>query len=71
MLAQRTLAGGVYSAAIAVFERPHDKDDKTQFRVHIDPKTGMLVVLGPADMNQIDFPIFDLNAEIFPHDPGG
>ena len=71
MLAQRTIAGGVFSAAIAVFDRPRDPDDKAEYQVRIDPKTGMLMVLGPADMNKVDFPIFDLNAEIFPHDPGG
>ena len=68
MLAKRTVAGGVYSAAIRVFEKPHDKDDRAQMKIHRDPETGQLVLLGPSDMNQIDFPVFDINAEMFPHD---
>lgn len=71
ILAQRTIAGGVFSAAIAVFERPHDRDDRAQFLVRRNCETGQLELLGPADMNQIDFPGFqDINAEAFPHDPG-
>ena len=71
MLSLRTLAGGVYSAAIRVFERPHDKDDKAQLRVCTDPETGQLHVLGPADLNKYDWPLFfDVNAESFPVDPG-
>ncbi len=69
LLAKRTIAGGVYSAAIAVFDRPHDRDDKAEFQVRIDPRTGMLHVLGPADMNKVDWPMFDVNAEAFPIDP--
>ena len=68
MLAKRTVAGGVYSAAIRVFEKPHDKDDRAQMKIHRDPETGQLVLLGPSDMNQIDFPVFDMNSEMFPHD---
>jgi hypothetical protein len=38
--------------------------------VHVDPETGQLAVLGPADMNVIDWPMFDVNAEAgFPIDP--
>ena len=68
MLAKRSLAGGVYSGAISVFEKPRDKDDRAQLKLCTDPETGQLVVLGPADMNQIDFPVFDINSEMFPHD---
>lgn len=70
MLSKRTLAGGVYSGAIAVFERPHDRDDRAQLKVCVDPCTGQLHVLGPADLNQIDFPVLDINGESFPGDPG-
>jgi len=68
MLALRTIAGGVYSAAIRVFDKPRDLDDKAEFQVRRDPETGMLMVLGPADMNKVDWPMFDVNAEAFPHD---
>ena len=63
------MAGGVYSGAISVFEHPRDRDDRAQLKVHRDPHTGQLVVLGPSDFNQIDFPVFNINAESFPHDP--
>jgi hypothetical protein len=69
MLAKRTLAGGVFSGAIEVFDRPRDRDDRAQIWVRHDHETGMLHVLGPADMNQIDFPALDLNSEVFPADP--
>lgn len=68
MLALRTLAGGVYSGAVEVFEHPRDRDDRAQIIVRRDHRTGQLHVLGPADMNQIDFPVF-VNSEVFPHDP--
>lgn len=71
MLALRTIAGGVYSAAIEVFERSHDKTDMAQFIIRRDCETGQLHLLGPADMNQINIPGFmDINSESFPHDPG-
>lgn len=70
MLAKRTIAGGVYSGAISVFEKPRDRDGKAELRVHRDPETGALAVLGPADLNVIDWPMFDLNSEMSPHDPG-
>jgi len=70
MLARRTLAGGVFSGAIEVFENPRDRDDRAQIKVCVDPCTGALHVLGPADMNQLDWPMFDINSEIFPSDPG-
>jgi hypothetical protein len=70
LLALRTIAGGVYSASISVFERPHDRDDRAQFWIRRDCVTGQLQLLGPSDMNQIDFPGFlDINAEVFPVDP--
>ncbi len=69
MLALRTMTGGVYSGAISVFEHPRDRDDRAQLKVHRDPCTGQLHVLGPSDFNQLDWPVFD-NAEVFPHDPG-
>jgi hypothetical protein len=68
MLALRTLAGGVYSGAVSVFEHPRDKDDRAQIVVRRDHETGQLHVLGPADLDQLDFPVF-VNAENFPIDP--
>lgn len=70
MLARRTLAGGVFSGAIEVFERPRDRDDRAQIWIRHDHETGQLMVMGPADMNQIDFPMLDVNSEVFPADPG-
>jgi hypothetical protein len=69
MLALRTLAGGVYSGAVSVFEHPRDKDDKAQIRIHRDPETGQLCVLGPSDLNVIDWPVYSLSGENFPIDP--
>ena len=70
ILSLRTIAGGVFSAAIAVFERPHDRDDRAQLRVCVDPCTGQLHVLGPADLNKFDWQVIDINGEGFPADPG-
>ena len=70
MLSLRTLAGGVFYGSVELFERPHDRDDKAQLRVKRNPETGQLHVLGPADIDQIDWQMFDVNAEVFPVDPG-
>lgn len=70
LLARRTLAGGIYSGSISLFERPRDRDDRAELQVRIDKKTGEMYIAGPADMNQIDFQLFDLNSEMFPVDPG-
>jgi hypothetical protein len=71
LLSKRTIAGGVYSGSISVFERPHDRDDKAQFLIRRNCETGQLELLGPADINQLDIPGFlDINSEAFPHDPG-
>lgn len=70
MLSLRTIAGGVFSASLQVFERPHDRDDLAQFQIRCDPCTGQLYVAGPADMNKLDWPLFDVNSESFPSDPG-
>lgn len=69
-LARRTLAGGVYFGSISLFEHPRDRDDRAQLRIKRHEVTGQLYVAGPADMNQIDFQLFDVNAESFPVDPG-
>lgn len=70
ILSLRTIAGGVFSGSISVFERPHDRDDKAQFLIRRNCETGQLELMGPADMNQLDIPGFlDINAEVFPVDP--
>lgn len=70
MLSKRTLAGGVYSGSVSVFERQRDRDDRAQLWIHHDKETGQLCVLGPADRDQFDFPgMVDVNAESFPVDP--
>lgn len=70
MLSRRTLAGGVFFGQIQMFERPHDRDDLAQFQVRRDPESGLLHVLGPADLNRVDWPMFDVNGEIAGVDPG-
>lgn len=72
LLSKRTIAGGVYSAAVRVFDLKADDsaDYKAQLRVVTDPCTGTLYVAGPGEMNQIDFPGFvDINSEVFPVSP--
>jgi hypothetical protein len=70
MLARRTLAGGVFSGSISVFERQRDRDDRAQMWIRHDRETGQLTVLGPSDINQVDVPGFmDINAEVFPVSP--
>ena len=60
---------GIFSGAISVFEKPRDRDDKADLQLRRDPETGQLHVLGPSDMNVIDWPMFDVNGESFPVDP--
>ena len=69
LLSLRTLAGGVYFGSVELFERPRDRDDRAQLRVKWNDERNQLMVLGPADMHQIDFQYFDVNAEAFPTDP--
>lgn len=69
MLSKRTLAGGITSGSLSLFENPRDRDDRAQIWIRHDKETGQLHVLGPADMNQIDFPTLMVNAEAFPVDP--
>ena len=70
MLSKRTIAGGVFSGSISVFETPRARDDLAQYKLTQDPCTGVTYVAGPADLNQLDWPLFDINSEMFPADPG-
>lgn len=68
MLAKRTRAGGVYYGSVGVFDRKGKETD--QVRIHWDCKQGRYLLLGPEDFNQVDFPYGDINAPVFPGDPG-
>lgn len=68
MLAKRTRAGGVYFGQTIVFEEPTFRYDHTE--VLIRDSDGAMVLLGPSDIDQYDFPFFDRNTEVFPQDPG-
>jgi hypothetical protein len=67
MLAKRTRANGVFSGSITGFEHTA-RDDGA--RVRWDHHLGTFVLEGPADFNQVDLQMFDVNAEVFPQDPG-
>jgi hypothetical protein len=67
MLARRTRANGVFFGQITGFER-HGRDDTA--RIMWDEKEQRLALLGPADFDKIDFQFFDINAQMFPADPG-
>lgn len=63
-LAKRTLAGGVYSGGITLFEKGHDDGAK----LRIDCADGRRVIIGPSEIDRQDVP-WDVNAESFPQDP--
>lgn len=63
-LAKRTRAGGVYHGGFTVFEEG-DKEATMLVR----NKDGRMVLVGPADRDQVGLP-FDINAPVFPSDPG-
>jgi hypothetical protein len=67
MLAKRTRANGVFFGSITGFEH-FARDDQAQIKW--DPREGRMVLMGPADYNQVDLQMFDVNAEVFPADPG-
>lgn len=66
MLAKRRRANGVFSGQITGFEH-FGEDDQAKI---MQDDCGQLVLVGPADFNQIDLQFFDINAEMFPSDPG-
>lgn len=65
-LAKRRAMNGVFYGAITGFEH-YAKDDLAY--VKWDPDECRMVLVGPADRDQIDFQFFDINAESFPSDP--
>lgn len=67
MLARRTRANGVFFGQITGFEH-FARDD--QARVKWDPREERMVLVGPADRDQIDAQFFAISAESFPADPG-
>lgn len=69
MLAKRTRAGGVFSGGITIFDGSSELSQTGDTQLLQRTSDGRLVVLGPADRNQMDIP-FDVNSEIFPTDPG-
>jgi hypothetical protein len=68
VLARRQKLSGVFYGQITGFEH-FGKDDGA--RVMWDENEQRLVLLGPADRDKVDFQFFDINAEMFPADPGG
>lgn len=70
MLAIRSMAGGVFSGGVVVFEASRSRDDRSAIKLCYNQRTGRWSVLGPSDMREIDFQFFDINAENFPIDPG-
>ncbi len=69
MLAKRTRAGGVYHSGITIFDGSADLDQTGDTQMLMRVSDGRLVILGPADRDNFDVP-FDINAEVFPQDPG-
>lgn len=67
MLSLRQRAGGVFYGQIGVFEQGSARYDG--YELHWDDRRGIFVVVGPEERDQIDFPMFNINAESFPSDP--
>lgn len=68
-LSKRTRAAGVFFGQVQVFDR--DRRDPLEGTVlRHNRETGELELLGPADFDRLDIPMFAVNAESFPGDPG-
>lgn len=65
-LAKRVAMGGVAFGQITGFER-RSRDDLAY--VKWDPRECRMVLVGPADVDKIDFQFFSISAEMFPADP--
>jgi hypothetical protein len=66
-LARRQAMSGVFYGQITGFEHfGHDDMAKIKW----DPERGCMVLVGPADFDKIDWQFFDVNAQMFPADPG-
>jgi hypothetical protein len=83
LLALRLRAGGVFSGGITLFERTsaghhegwgeHDGEMAVRFDgagLFLDRYADRWVVRGPDEFNLLDWSKVDVNAEIFPADPG-
>ena len=66
-LAKRTLAGGVYSGAVTVFEDDSFRYDNAALEIR--QQDGRMVLLGPAMREQFDVP-FSISSPVFPQDSG-
>jgi hypothetical protein len=68
MLSRRERAAGVFYGQVQVFENIKERSDAVLYlRKH--EGTGQTVLLGPADVDQIEAPFIAVNAENFPVDP--
>lgn len=67
MLAKRQRANGVFFGQITGFEL-FEKNESARIRFSEEHQRWELI--GPEDMNQVDLQFFDINAEMFPSDPG-
>jgi hypothetical protein len=83
LLAVRTRAGGVFHGGVTLFERTSTghpegwSEGEGQMAVRfdgagmfVDRYNGRWVVRGPDEFNLVDWNMIDINAEIFPADPG-
>lgn len=68
MLSLRSRAAGIFYGQIEVFENIRHRTDQVLF-MRTDRETGQRVLLGPADVDQIEAPFLAVNAENFPVDP--
>jgi hypothetical protein len=66
-LARRTRASGVFYGQITGFEH-HSRSD--QVRITWDEPNNRWILTGPADRDQMELQFFDINAPVFPSDPG-
>lgn len=65
-LARRRSLAGVFYGQITGFEH-FGRDDLA--RIRWDPEEGRMVLVGPADRDQYDGPLFSISGEMFPADP--
>jgi hypothetical protein len=66
-LAKRRSMNGVFYGQITGFEH-FGRDDLA--KIKWDPEEGRMVLVGPADFDKIDMQFFNINAQMFPTDPG-
>jgi hypothetical protein len=66
-LARRQSLSGVFFGQITGFEHT-GRDDLA--KIKWDEREQRMVLVGPADHDKLDFQFFDINAQMFPADPG-